>query len=791
MTINSDSQQNSHFAASVRVLAVVGAASLTTGLLASAPAQALSAASDVSISGIANGPRPLQPPASRKAKPKAKKKIRVAARAGVTIKRLRMSKGHLIASVNWDSRLTGALQGKSRYSVRVLTYQGKLSNPTAVKKVAATTRFVDQPFGTSVQHNRQASRISVPIKKSKRAVVRNSKIAVAFTQVHDTNGKGGWDRYALNTVHLTSGIKGSIGAKQLAKMSRSSTNFLPSRLVSRAKVSKQPRLIQAGFGGDFAAFSCPGWQNDPIDFVISGAMPGQQFQCQNLTEVTVSRGAPGTPGVSLANTDFAGADLYGVNLGYVNLSGSTFATENWNSMQTGPATVQGLVLSCAKLVHANLSGIAGQLQADCADLNSANLSGANLSGSDFTAASMQSANLTGANLSWCAVTLPTWNNCGVQPGAQQQSVTMLYSAVLAGADLTNANLTNAVTNNFGAQVPTYSAVWYMPVVNGVNLSGATLTGVQLAGLDFSNVYYPISPPPGVSPATGPANFAGTDLTQLVSPGLANANLSGVNFTGANLTGMQLGTANLDWTIFIKATLANATFINATLTNTIFGLKSGDCSTTLDTSQLTQSGVTLSGVYLGYCDLQGLDFSNSPMPGAFLEGANLDGAVLSTTTTQTNHSGIDLSNATVTGVNLQGATLTGASFANATLNSGTLLGQAILTNADFTSAQAPSVFFGSVASLSNTNFTSTTLTGAGFNGLQAQPTPPNFQNAHLQGANFTLANLTGSSFSGADFAGATLTGTNLNQGTPSGLNNQAACDGTTWYDGTQKTGACTP
>ena len=120
--------------------------------------------------------------------------------------------------------------------------------------------------------------------------------------------------------------------------------------------------------------------------LTSGNISAQQnLQCANLTGADLS-------GLSLIQVDLTGAVLRNANLTHADLTQATLNGADLSGANLTDATMIQVTAKQAKMVGANLSGVnLGQ-----ADLTGADLSKANLSGTDFTQATLDQTTFTGA-----------------------------------------------------------------------------------------------------------------------------------------------------------------------------------------------------------------------------------------------------------------------------------------------------------------------------------------------------------------------------------------------------------
>jgi uncharacterized protein YjbI with pentapeptide repeats len=158
-------------------------------------------------------------------------------------------------------------------------------------------------------------------------------------------------------------------------------------------------------------------------------------------------------------TDFADANLAGVNLRYKDLQGADLTETNLMG-----ANLIGADLTKASLMGANLIG---------ADLTKASLMGANLTGADLTEANLRGASLIGANLK--GADLAEANFMGADLKGADLTEASLMGANLTGADLAEANLMGA--NLKGADLAEANLM-------GADLKGADLTEANLKGANL-------------------------------------------------------------------------------------------------------------------------------------------------------------------------------------------------------------------------------------------------------------------------------------------------------------------
>lgn len=189
-------------------------------------------------------------------------------------------------------------------------------------------------------------------------------------------------------------------------------------------------------------------------------------------------------------------------------------------------TAGGLV--CANLQKANLSGLS-LIQLD---LTGANLRQANLSHSDLGQATMVDAKLQKANLVFADLIQATMSGANLTGadlhGAKLGQATM-NKAILKGADLTSADLTQATLSNASfASANLSRATLEAATADGANfghanltdanfiaatLTGAKFTGAHLSGANFEGA---TNPPATASGGSGSGASGGPDTTGSLS-----------------------------------------------------------------------------------------------------------------------------------------------------------------------------------------------------------------------------------------------------------------------------------
>ena len=209
------------------------------------------------------------------------------------------------------------------------------------------------------------------------------------------------------------------------------------------------------------------------------------------------------------------------------------------------------------------------------------------------------------------------------------------------------------------------------------------------------------------------------VREIVTQGIKDRNLSGVDLSDADLSGANLSFADLRGTDLSGADLSGANLIRADLSGA-------------DLSGADLSGADLSGPYLIGADLCDAYLRDADLSGADLKGADLKGADLK---------GADLKSANLSGADLSGANLKSANLSGANLKS------ANLRSADLRSANLRS------ADLIGADLRSANLSGAYLSAT-------NLSHADLRFVNLRFVNLSDADLSGADLSGANLIDANL-------------------------------
>jgi len=206
------------------------------------------------------------------------------------------------------------------------------------------------------------------------------------------------------------------------------------------------------------------------------------------------------------------------------------------------------------------------------------------------------------------------------------------------------------------------------------------------------------------------------VREIVTQGIIDRNLSGVDLSDADLSGADLSFAYLRGADLSGADLNSADLNSADLSGA--DLKSADLKSA-DLKSADLSGADLSGAYLIRAYLIRADLSGADLSGADLNSAGLNSAGLS-------------------GANLFRANLRSADLSDADLNTANLF-RANLIGAYLRSAN-----------LSGANLSDADLSFA------------NLRSANLRSANLRSADLSGADLSGADLSGADLSKTKVEE-----------------------------
>lgn len=251
-----------------------------------------------------------------------------------------------------------------------------------------------------------------------------------------------------------------------------------------------------------------------------------------------------------------------------------------------------------------------------------------------------------------------------------------------------------------------------------------------------------------------------DLDAARSLGLAQWDLTGVDFSGLDLTGVNFQGAVLVGATFVSAKLARATFSGANLTNA--NLTDADlCGATLDDADLTAAlvsgttwaGASLSGTKLSGLLLPGADFSGvSGVRADFSKTVLTSASFLNAVLERADFSAATVERADFSGARLERADFGGARAAGIVMRGAVLINVRAREKADFRCAVATGVMADDSA------WGTSTLDGADFR--QATLQRAQFSEASLRGAMFDRCNLAHAVFDDADVEGGILTHANL-------------------------------
>ncbi|MBW4522643.1 MAG: pentapeptide repeat-containing protein [Scytolyngbya sp. HA4215-MV1] len=177
----------------------------------------------------------------------------------------------------------------------------------------------------------------------------------------------------------------------------------------------------------------------------------------------------------LVNAILIEADLRGAYLIDARLEGADFTGAKLQGTDFTGAKLQGAVLAQANLEGANLQN---------KDLQNVNLQGAILKKADLTGANLAGADLTGADLTGANLTGTNFQRADWLEAFQESEDMSLTAAKLEGVDLTEATI---VRTNF-IFVNLRNATFTKAELNYPDFNGADLTGVNIAGVDFTRTY---------------------------------------------------------------------------------------------------------------------------------------------------------------------------------------------------------------------------------------------------------------------------------------------------------------
>ena len=303
--------------------------------------------------------------------------------------------------------------------------------------------------------------------------------------------------------------------------------------------------------------------------------PGANLAGANLYNVDLSfvdlRGANLT-GASLVQTNFGNANLSGADLAQANLFNANFDNANLNGIRSGGT----LDIFSSELPSGWSGMLGGYLIGPNADLSGVDLSGLDLSGVNLSGVNLNQANLSKADLS---------------------------DANLSETNLMGASLSEVRSGGITGIPNTLPGGWHLIkgylVGSEAYLRGADLSGADLSGFVLENANLDL------------ANLSGS---QLINADLSFASLQNANLSGANLTNADLRQSDLTSSNFSDAILHNSDIRFADLTAA--DLRNSN----LRGSQLARSN-------LRQADLSDADMTGSNLISANLFDATIDGAIL--------------------------------------------------------------------------------------------------------------------------------------------------------------------
>jgi uncharacterized protein YjbI with pentapeptide repeats len=242
------------------------------------------------------------------------------------------------------------------------------------------------------------------------------------------------------------------------------------------------------------------------------------------------------------------------------------------------------------------------------------------------------------------------------------------------------------------------------------------------------------------------------VREIVTQGIRDRNLTGVDLSDADLSDADLSRANLSRADLRGTDLSDADLSDANLSGA--NLRGADLSRAY-LSRAYLSGTDLSGANLSRANLSRADLSGADLTGANLTGANLTGANL----TGANLTGANLTGAKLLIANLSGADLSGADLSRAYLSRAYLRNTAIndKTKLDHKWRLVQEIVTHGLRGrdLSGADLSRANLSGANLSDA-------NLSDAYLSDANLSGANLSGANLSGANLSGANLSGANLSR-----------------------------
>ena len=456
------------------------------------------------------------------------------------------------------------------------------------------------------------------------------------------------------------------------------------------------------------------------------------------------------------SVDFSGDDFTGVDLSGTYLSGANFTNVVFTNTRSGNIEM----LSAQPIVFSLDPAYYGGSQYGYKYLNGHIVGpGVDLSGSDFSGVNIASVDISGANLTNSRLINIQSSNIAGQPSAITSGYKVTARHIIgpnldlsgydftngdfSGADISGSDLTNAIfvnTKSGGVSgsgsagtkftidtIPTnikYQLSLGYIVGPSVNLSEGDLSGVDVSGINLSNVvFYNTKSGKVVHNAETvlPTNYAFIG-DYIVGP---DVNLSTVDFSGADLRYLNL---------------TNVNFGSANLYNVRSGYIVGV------PKQLPPTFSFISGFIVGpSTDLSGADLSGGDLSGCNIQGADLtnanfynvrSGGVQGVPRSPLNAPYAITSNGYVVGnnVNLNGANLASIDMRGFTLSN------AIMTNTNFANAKFGGNFGPPRILTVPYIFVQTELSGGYVVGPYIDLSGANFSNASIASADLTGANV---------------------------------------------------
>ena len=179
---------------------------------------------------------------------------------------------------------------------------------------------------------------------------------------------------------------------------------LPEKVLESVEESRRSFLTRLILGTAFVAPAV-------ASFSMSGLGANEALaNCSNLlcSNQGTDCSLVGTVTGNFSGCDYAGRNLYGMNLAHDCFMDTDFAGANLSSADLNCAILSGANLAGANLNRAILTS---------ADLAGANLAGANLTFANLSRANLTGANLTGANLHGATLTSVIWSDTTCPDGA--------------------------------------------------------------------------------------------------------------------------------------------------------------------------------------------------------------------------------------------------------------------------------------------------------------------------------------------------------------------------------------